>query len=125
MGLNFDPLNFIGIMLGIIIGATVHEFMHAYTAVMLGDNTPRRDGRITLNPIAHFDPFGFVLFVLMALGVGFFAMAKPVMINPGALRNGRIGGVMVAIAGPLSNLVLGALFALPFRLGLTDNLPAA
>jgi len=122
LNISFDPARFIGIMLGVIIGATVHEFMHAYTAVRLGDNSPYREGRITLNPLAHFEPFGFVLFVLMALGVGFFAMARPVSINPAALRNGRRGMVMVAMAGPLSNLVLGILFALPFRFGLVQNM---
>lgn len=123
MGFNLDPTRVIGIMLGFIIGTTIHEFMHAYTAVMLGDDSPRRAGRVTLNPVAHFDPLGFFMFVLLALGVGFFAWGRPVMVNPMALRNGRRGMALVALAGPASNLVLGALFALPFRLGLADQLP--
>jgi len=117
-GISLDPIRIIGVMIGFIIGVTVHEFMHAYTAVMLGDDSPRRAGRITLNPAAHFDPFGFFMFILLALNIGFFAWGRPVMVNPYALRGGRKGMALVAIAGPLSNVVVGTLFAIPFRLGL-------
>ena len=120
---NTTPERFIGVMLAFIVGTTIHEFMHAYTATMLGDNTPRRAGRVTLNPVAHFDPIGFFMFLLLALGVGFFAWGRPVMVNPMALRGGRKGMALVAIAGPLSNLVLGAVASLPFKLGVADQFP--
>jgi Zn-dependent protease len=110
-------------MLAFIIGSTFHEFMHAYTAWRLGDDTARRGGRVSLNPVVHFDPLGFFFFLLIALGVGFFAYAKPVMVNPGALRGGRRGMALVAIAGPLANLVLGAISAIPIRLHLLDQVP--
>lgn len=123
MNFDFDPVRFLGIMLGFVIGTTIHEFMHAYTAVMLGDDSPRRAGRVTLNPVAHFDPLGFFMFLLLALGVGFFAWGRPVMVNPMALRGGRRGMALVALAGPASNLVLGFALSIPFMLGLGDTLP--
>jgi len=121
--MTIDIWRFVGVMIGFVVGTTVHEFMHAYTAVMLGDTSPRRAGRVTLNPVAHFDPIGFFMFFLLALGVGFFAWGRPVMVNPMALRGGRKGMALVAIAGPASNLVVGAVFALPFRLGMTGQFP--
>lgn len=105
---DFDPIRFFGLMLGLIIGTTIHEFMHAYSAFRLGDDTAARQGRITLNPAAHFDPIGFFMGVLLALGVGFLAWGRPVPVNPNALRFGRRGMAIVAIAGPLSNIALAA-----------------
>ena len=121
---DLDPVRIIGVMLGFIIGTTIHEFMHAYTAVMLGDNSPRRAGRVTLNPVAHFDPLGFFMFVLLALNIGFFAWGRPVMVNPSALRGGRKGMALVAMAGPASNLVVATVLALPFRIGVAEQLPS-
>ncbi len=116
-------LRFVGILLGFIVGTTFHEFSHAYTAVMLGDDLPRRQGRITLNPAAHFDPLGFFMMVLLALGVGFLAWGRPVQVNPYNLRYGRRGMALVAVAGPLSNIVTATVLALPlrFHLGLPDT----
>lgn len=116
-------LRFVGILLGFIVGTTFHEFSHAYTAVMLGDDLPRRQGRITLNPAAHFDPLGFFLVVLLAMGVGFLAWGRPVQVNPYNLRYGRRGMALVAVAGPLSNIVTATVLALPlrFHLGLPDT----
>jgi Zn-dependent protease len=121
---DLDPVRIIGVMLGFIIGTTIHEFMHAYTAVMLGDTSPRRAGRVTLNPVAHFDPLGFFMFVLLALGVGFFAWGRPVMVNPSVLRGGRKGMALVALAGPASNLVIATVLGLPFRVGVANQLPS-
>src|SRR4051794_23767619 len=117
-------LRFVGILLGFIVGTTFHEFSHAYTAVMLGDDLPRRQGRITLNPVAHFDPLGFFLMVLLALGIGFLAWGRPVQVNPYNLRYGRRGMALVAVAGPLSNIVTATVLALPlrFHLALPDTL---
>jgi len=121
--IDFNPARFIGVMLAFIIGSTIHEFMHAYTAWRLGDDTARRMGRVSLNPVVHFDPLGFFLFLMLALGIGFFAYAKPVQVNPAALRGGRMGMALVAVAGPVSNLVLGAVVSLPLRFA-GANLPA-
>ena len=102
--ISADPdfvLRFVGILLGFIVGTTFHEFSHAYTAVMLGDDLPRRQGRITLNPVAHFDPLGFFMMVLLALGIGFLAWGRPVQVNPYNLRFGRRGMALVAMAGPV------------------------
>lgn len=100
----------------LLIAFTLHEVSHALTADYLGDSTPRRMGRITLNPLAHLDPIGS----LMLLVVG-FGWAKPVMTNPYNFRNGpRLGTAIVAAAGPFANLVLAILAAIPFRAGLLD-----
>ena len=119
MGIDFsDPgfvLRFVGIFLGFVVGTTFHEFSHAYTAVMLGDDTPRRDGRITLNPAAHFDPLGFIMMILLALGIGFLAWGRPVMVNPYNLRYGRRGMALVAVAGPVSKVFTAVILALPLR----------
>ena len=98
----------------LIIAFTVHEFAHAWTANQLGDDTPRYRGRLTLNPLAHLDPLG----TLMLLFAG-FGWAKPVEVNPYALRRKTPAGMMiVAVAGPLSNLMLALLASIPFQLGL-------
>jgi Zn-dependent protease len=114
---NIDIVYFIGTMLGFIIGTTIHEFMHAYSALRLGDTTPLRDGRVTLNPVAHFDPLGFFLMVLLALGIGFLAWGKPVLVNPYALKWGRRGMAIVAVAGPLSNIALATALIPLYKFG--------
>jgi Zn-dependent protease len=114
-GLRFDPTYFIGFMLGFVIGTTFHEFMHAYSALRLGDTTAQREGRVTLNPAAHFDPFGFFMGVLLALGVGALAWGRPVPVNPYALRFGRRGMAIVAFAGPISNLAFAAVLTPLYR----------
>lgn len=92
-----------------ILAISVHEFMHAWSANALGDDTAKREGRITLNPIAHFDPLGFLFGLLLIFGVAPIAWGKPVPVNPYKLRGGRRGMAVVAVAGPLSNLVMAAL----------------
>ena len=101
----------------LLIAFTIHELSHAWSAVELGDDTPRRMGRLTLNPLAHLDPIGSLL--LLVAGFGW---AKPVQVNPYNLRpNPQTGMAIVAAAGPFSNLVMAALAAIPFRLGLLDR----
>lgn len=96
----------------LLIAFTLHEFAHAATANALGDDTPRMHGRLTLNPMAHLDMMGTI--TLLFTGFGW---AKPVPINPYALRRRSSAGVMlVSIAGPLSNLLLAIIAAIPLRL---------
>ncbi len=109
-----NPNAFVGFLLAIILGITVHEFMHAYAAYRLGDDTGRLMGRLTLNPLAHFDIFGTVLLVLAGFGYG-----KPVPFNESRLR-GPVGVTIVAAAGPAANFVIAALCALPLRFNVAD-----
>ena len=100
----------------LLVGFPVHEFAHALAAFRLGDSTAKHFGRLTLNPIAHFDPLGGLLLAVSFIGAGFgFGWAKPTPVNPINLAGGRRGEALVAAAGPLSNLVLAALAALPLR----------
>jgi Zn-dependent protease len=105
----------------LLVGLPVHEFSHALAAFRLGDGTAKLFGRLTLNPIAHFDPVGGVLLSITFLGsaatvaaVG-FGWANPTPVNPLNLMYGRRGEAIVAAAGPISNLVLAAAAAIPLR----------
>jgi Zn-dependent protease len=107
----------------LLVGFPVHEFAHALAAYRLGDSTAKLFGRLTLNPVAHFDPLGGILLAVSFIGSGFgFGWAKPTPVNPANLAGGRRGEAMVAAAGPLSNLVLAAAAALPLRFILNTNL---
>ncbi len=119
--LNLDLPTLVSTVITLVIAFTVHEFAHAWSADMLGDDTPRRHGRLTLNPLAHLDPFGSLLLI-----VGGFGWAKPVPINPYALQSRTPAGTMlVAAAGPLSNLGLAIFASLPFRFGLITSFAAS
>ena len=99
----------------LLVAFPVHEFSHALAAVQLGDGTPRLMGRLTLDPRAHFDPTGAILLAIsMLVGVG-IGWAKPTPYNPLNLRGGRWGEAIIAIAGPISNLVLAIAAAIPLR----------
>lgn len=102
----------------LLVGFPVHEFAHALVAYRLGDGTAKLFGRLTLNPMAHFDPLGALMLAISALsGTGFlFGWAKPTPVNPANLRDRRNGEVAVALAGPLSNLLMAAVGALVYRL---------
>src|SRR5665647_1476491 len=91
----------------ILLAFTFHEYAHAITADRLGDKTPRFQGRLTLNPIAHIDPIGFILILIMGFG-----WAKPVQTNPSAFKNYYKDDLKVSVAGPIANLILGFLFAI-------------
>lgn len=106
-----EPVGFIAFIIAIVLGITVHEFMHAYAAHRLGDDTARLLGRLSLNPMAHLDPFGSLLLVLAGFGYG-----KPVPFNESRLRT-TMGVTFVALAGPIANVALAALCALPLRFG--------
>ena len=116
---NLDPATLISRLIILVIAFTIHEFAHAWTATMFGDDTPRLNGRLTLNPISHLDPLGSLL--LLVAGFGW---AKPVPINPYALQRRSSAAVMwVSLAGPLSNLLMAIAGAIPFRLGLVPLMP--
>lgn len=113
---NLDIPTIIERVIVLLIAFTVHELAHAVTADYLGDPTPRRMGRITLNPLKHLDPFGTIMLIIAGFG-----WAKPVMTNPMNMRgNPRTSMAVVAFAGPLSNLVMAGIAAIFFRLGLID-----
>lgn len=108
----------------LIFSAIVHEVMHGVVAEKLGDNTARLEGRITLNPIPHIDPFGSILLpliLLLAHSPVILGAAKPVPVNFSNLRNPRLGMALVSLAGPLSNILLAILFILPIKLGLVTS----
>ena len=120
--LTSGSVEFIDILVYILSAATVvlltlpiHEFAHGYAAVKLGDNTPRRDGRLSLNPFAHLDPIGSVLILLFGFG-----WARPVGVNPYNFRNPKRDMAIVALAGPLSNIFLA--FFQPLLLNITKFL---
>ncbi len=95
----------------------VHEFAHAWTADYFGDNTPRANGRLTLNPLAHLDPIGTLLMIVVGFG-----WAKPVPINPYVLqRRSPAAPMLVSLAGPMSNLLMAIVASAFFRLGLVST----
>jgi Zn-dependent protease len=120
MILGLSPLEIAAYLLALLIAIDVHEFAHAWMANELGDSTARYYGRLSLNPLVHLDPMGTVM-MLFSIFYGFgIGWGKPVPVNPLYLRKGpRVGMGMVAAAGPLSNLVLAAVAAVPIRLGLS------
>lgn len=106
---------------GVLVAITFHEFAHAYTAYKLGDDTPKMQGRLNLNPISHIDPFGFIFLILAGFGWG-----KPVEIDPRNF-NGKYSlskaEAIVAAAGPISNFILAFILLLvSYILGLTGAL---
>ena len=107
------------LILPVVLAITVHEAAHGYVADRLGDHTARLLGRVTLNPLRHIDPLGTVLIPLgMYALTGFlFGWAKPVPVNPRNLAQPRRGMAIVAAAGPLSNLVMAALWSLALLAG--------
>jgi Zn-dependent protease len=94
-------------LIALVIGFTVHEFAHAYTAWRFGDPTAKNEGRLTLNPLVHLDPIGTLLVFIVGFG-----WAKPTPVNPFHFRNRRGASVLVTAAGPLSNLIVAFLFML-------------
>ncbi len=99
-------------LVGIVIAITVHEYAHAKRAQMAGDPTAEQAGRVTLNPLAHFDPIGTIMLLFAGFGWG-----KPVPVNPALFRRPRVDDIMVSLWGPLSNFIVAAIFAMPLRFG--------
>jgi Zn-dependent protease len=110
-----QPLEMIiALVLAIIIALSVHEFSHALAADQLGDDTPRLQGRLTLNPLAHLELMGSLMFIIAGFG-----WARPVQINPYVIQRRHPAGLMiVAAAGPFSNLLLAIVATIPVRAGL-------
>lgn len=102
-------IGYIAIVVGVIlISMTLHEAMHAFVGYWLGDDTAKRQGRLTLNPLKHIDPFlTIILPVMLAIvGAPIFGGARPVPFNPDRVKGGEWGAALVAIAGPLTNLLI-------------------
>ncbi len=114
---NFDFIRTLKFLPGIILGLTVHEFCHAFVAHQCGDSTSRDQGRITLNPLKHIDPLGFIM--LLVAGFGW---AKPVQFMEENLRNPKTDVIKIAVAGPLSNAIIAMILSLLFS-GLVSVLP--
>ena len=104
-------LNKILMLPGILIGLSFHEFAHAWVSDKLGDPTPRRQGRVTINPLAHIDWIGFLALLLVGFGWG-----KPVQIDPSYYKNRRRDEFLVGIAGVTMNLLLAVIFSIPARM---------
>jgi len=120
-----DPIGLLLMLPPLLFALTVHEWSHGYAALRLGDPTARLLGRLTLNPLAHLDPLGSLLFFLPP----HIGWAKPVPVDARYLANPRRDMMWIALAGPVSNLVLAVLFGAALngaaRLGLLDAGPAA
>ncbi len=113
---NLDPSSLFARLIILLIAFPVHELAHAWTADYFGDDTPRMNGRLTLNPLAHLDPIGSLLLL-----VAWFGWAKPVPVNPYVLQRKAPSALMwVSLAGPASNLLMAIIAAIPFRLGLVS-----
>lgn len=113
---SLDPATLIARIIVLLVAFTIHEFAHAWTATRFGDDTPRINGRLTLNPISHLDPMGSLL--LLVAGFGW---AKPVPVNPYALQRHSSNALMwVSLAGPFSNFIMAILASIPFRMGLVS-----
>lgn len=110
-----NPTALVSVLVALVIAATIHEFAHAYVADRLGDPTPRAQGRLTLNPLAHLDPFGSLMFLVFGFGY-----AKPVQINPANFTDWRRGTLVVAAAGPLANVTLALILGAPYKVGLLE-----
>lgn len=114
---DFSLTGLIAGLPGLIIALVIHEYAHAKAADIMGDFTPRMTGRLTLNPMAHIDPIGLIMLLVVRFG-----WAKPVMINARNFRNWRQGELLVALAGPVANLLVAFIsllaMAVLFKLGM-------
>jgi Zn-dependent protease len=115
-GLNIGNLVYIAI--AFLIAIDVHEFGHAFVADRLGDRTPRSQGRVTLNPIRHLDPFGTLMILMTFVGGIGIGWGKPVQVNPSRIANGRQGMALVSVAGVIANLATAIVAAIILRTGL-------
>ena len=121
--LQQDPttwvITLISAITSLVVAITIHEGSHAASAFMLGDKTAQHHGRLTLNPLKHLDPVGSLMILIVNFGWG-----KPTPVNPFNLTGGRTSMSIVALAGPVSNIILGFILALPIRLSLVTAYPS-
>lgn len=115
-----NPLSFIFWLIALIVAITIHEFSHALLADSLGDPTPRLQGRLTLNPLAHLDPLGTIMLIIARFGWG-----KPVVFDPFNLRNPRRDAALISLAGPISNLILATVCAIIVRVLFSVQAPGS
>jgi len=108
---SFDLFRALKFLPGIILGLTVHEYCHALVAHLCGDSTSKDQGRVTLNPLKHIDPLGFIMLIFAGFG-----WAKPVQFNEQNLRNPKTDVIKIALAGPLSNAVIAMILSVIFSL---------
>ena len=119
-----QPIDIIFQIAILVMSVVIHEVSHGYAASMLGDQTARYAGRLTLNPIKHLDPLGSVIIPIITSFMGFtFGWAKPVPVNPYNLRNKRWGEFIVSAVGPGSNFAVAVIFSLLIRVAVLNNLP--
>ncbi len=115
-------IRLVNLIIALLIGVVFHEYMHGKSAELLGDPTPRANGRLTLNPIPHLDVTGSIILpivILVASGFRFtFGMAKPMPVNPSYFKDKKQGMLITGISGPLANYFLAFMAALPLRFGL-------
>ena len=108
---NFNLARVLIYLPGIILGLTVHEFCHAWVAHLCGDSTSKEQGRVTLNPLKHIDPLGFIMLIFAGFG-----WAKPVQFNEQNLRNPKTDVMKIALAGPVSNALIAMILSVVFSL---------
>lgn len=109
------PAILIARLVALVIAVTVHEFAHAYTAMRMGDYTAYENGQVTLNPVKHINPIGFLIFLVTGFPIGPLGQAP---VNPYRMRNRRWGMTLTSAAGPVSNLIAAVIFAVPWWFGL-------
>ena len=116
---DFNVTNLVISLLVLIVSLSVHEASHAWSASQLGDDTAKRLGRVTLNPVAHTDPIGTLLLpiIAMASGAPLIGWAKPTPVNTRNLRHPRRDHILVTAAGPMSNLMIASVAAVAMRAG--------
>jgi Zn-dependent protease len=120
---NFDPLFMVLIVVVIVPAIALHEFAHAKFADLAGDPTPRSMGRVTVNPLVHFDPIGFLM-VLITATTGFgIGWGRPVIVDPRRMRNPKWDHFISVLAGPMCNLLQAVVYGVAFRLALAFQAP--
>ncbi len=108
---SFDPIEMLMTLPGLLLGFVFHEFAHAKTSDLLGDPTPRSQGRITLDPRAHIDIIGFIVMLIAGFG-----WAKPVITNPSYYKKPRRDDILVSVAGPFTNFLIAVVFMFIFKI---------
>lgn len=122
--MTVDILYIVIVLIVIILSMTIHEAMHAYVGYWLGDNTSKIQGRLSLNPVRHIDPFMTIILpvTLALIGAPIFGGARPVPFNPHNVRFGDWGAALIAVAGPLTNFIIAFIsFGLWVVLGMPDQ----